>query len=224
MPIGVVLAGGEQLPQLVPPRLRDATVLADAVIVAADSGIEIAHLLPRLPDALVGDLDSVTPAALAWARERNIVVEEHPAAKDETDFELAVRHALRRGATELVVLGGAGGRLDHLFANLAALAGLDVRAEAWLGEQFAAVVDATIAGRWSATLPLGQILSVLPWGGAAVVSETGVRWPLDHRRIEPGETLGVSNESLGGVVTVTVHDGRALVVVPQAVHLTEEQP
>lgn len=224
MPIGVVLAGGEHHQQVLPPRLRDDEAFADAVIVAADGGLELARLLPRLPHALVGDLDSVTPKSLAWARDRGVAVEEHPAAKDETDFELALRYATEHGATELVVIGGGGGRLDHLLANLAALAVVGIPAEAWLGHQYAAVLDPGYTRTWSAPMPERAVLSVLPWGGPTIVSEVGVRWPLDRRRITPGETLGVSNEALGGTVEIHVHDGRALVVVPDARTLTEETP
>ena len=50
-------------------------------------------------------------------------VERHPAAKDATDLELALEAAAARDPAEIVVVGGAGGRLDHLVGGLLVLAG-----------------------------------------------------------------------------------------------------
>ena len=50
-------------------------------------------------------------------------VERHPADKDATDLELALRRArATRGAQRIVVVGGGGGRLDHFLANALLLA------------------------------------------------------------------------------------------------------
>ncbi len=43
-------------------------------------------------------------------------------AKDESDTELAIRAALARGADALTIVGGLGGRPDHLIANVGLLA------------------------------------------------------------------------------------------------------
>jgi thiamine pyrophosphokinase len=221
MRIGVVLAGGEFTRQCVPPILGDEALMADAFVVAADSGLDLAEQVGIVPDLVVGDFDSVTPDALDRARRRGIEVVEFPTAKDRTDLELAFEAVLSRGVDRLVVLGGGGGRLDHLVANIALLARLDIGIEAWLDDQFATVlaVGASGPGVFSARLAAGGTLSVLAWGGPAIVSETGVLWPLDHHRLEAGSTLGVSNESLGGEVEITVHEGRAVVILPNAADL-----
>ena len=59
----------------------------------------------------------------------------------------------------------------------------------------------------------GRKLSVLPWSlVGVVVSETGVRYPLDHARLALGGR-GVSNEVLGDEATVEIDEGVALVWV-----------
>src|SRR5439155_23558943 len=88
-------------------------------------------------DVVVGDLDSVSSSALANARAGGARVDEHPAEKDATDLELALDEAVAAGATEIVVVGGHGGRLDHLLANCALLASpryADVTISGYLGE------------------------------------------------------------------------------------------
>jgi thiamine pyrophosphokinase len=100
-----------------------AEVATADVVIAADSGLDLARLLGLGVDVVVGDLDSVTPTGLAWARDTGIPIEKASPDKDETDLELAVARATAGGAHRIVMLGGAGGRLDHLLANVAVLCG-----------------------------------------------------------------------------------------------------
>src|SRR4051812_49409789 len=109
----VVFAGGDP----VDVRVRSA-LPHGAVVVAADSGLHHAQDLGIAVDIVVGDFDSVDDARLADAIGSGARAERHPAAKDFTDLELALQVADRLGATEVLVVGGAGGRLDHFLANV----------------------------------------------------------------------------------------------------------
>lgn len=212
MRTGVVLAGGDVTFQLVPSKARAASI-----VIAVDSGLDLAERIDLTPTLVVGDLDSVSGGALDRARAAGVPIEEHPRDKDQTDLELGLAAALAAGAEEIVVLGGAGGRLDHLLANVGAISSVDIAVpiEAWLGEDLAVVVTA----RWWGDLAAARLLSVLPWGGPANVSEVGVRWPLDHADLAAGSALGVSNEALGGRAEITVHAGRVVVLFPTAKEL-----
>ena len=87
-------------------------------------------------DVLVGDLDSVSPDGLAWAK-ATIAVERHPADKAATDTELALRCAAAMRPDRLVLLAGQGDRIDHAIAAIGALGGDDLAdvpsVEAWWG-------------------------------------------------------------------------------------------
>ena len=69
------------------------------------------------PDVIVGDLDSADPEQVAETEATGTLVVRHPEDKDATDWELALRHVAAAGYERVIVLGGAGGRLDHLLAN-----------------------------------------------------------------------------------------------------------
>ena len=73
---------------------------------------------------IVGDQDSVACRdARSGARRQRRNVLDFPTAKDATDGELALREAVRRGATSITIVGALGGpRMDHLLANVALLA------------------------------------------------------------------------------------------------------
>lgn len=207
--LALVFAGGD----------RESAVLArglppSAIVIAADSGVEQAQSLGVAIDLVVGDLDSVTPAALELARAAGAEVEQHPAAKNHTDLALALLAARDRGCGRVVVVGGRGGRLDHFVANallLASdeLAGLAI--EARMGTARIVVVrdEVELDGR------RGELLSLLPVGGVAVgVRTRGLRYPLDHEDLPPGSSRGVSNEFLEPVAGVALHAGTLLAVQP----------
>ena len=77
----VVVASGEG-PELTLPDAKS--------VVAADGGLLRARGLGLTVDVVVGDLDSVTPEALAAAEAAGARVVRHPQAKDATDLELAL--------------------------------------------------------------------------------------------------------------------------------------
>ena len=195
----VVLAGGPEPPAEVP-------LPAGARVIAADGGAERGGAI----DLLVGDLDSVSAAALARAER----VERHPAEKDATDLELALAAALRLDPERILVLGGGGGRLDHLLAGVLLLAAepyAGVEVDAQLGGAAVHVVRGrrTIAG------DPGELVSLLPVNGPArgVVTD-GLAYPLRGETLAPGSSRGVSNVFAEPRVRIGVERGVLLAVRP----------
>jgi len=207
----LVVAGGDP----VDPRWAAALPL-DALVVAADSGLDRARDLGLAVDLVVGDLDSVDPDHLAAATAAGVRVERHPTDKDATDLDLALAAALDAGATSATVLAAGGGRLDHFLANVLLLAAprwSPLTVTALVGEARATVI------RTNATLhdAPGALVTLLALGGSATgVSTTGLRWALRGERLEPGSTRGVSNEMTGPAATVAIDAGALLAIQPHA--------
>jgi thiamine pyrophosphokinase len=207
----VVVTGGD------PVALEHlAIVPAGALVIAADSGIEHAHALGLTVDVALGDFDSVSPAALQRAVDGGAIVERHPEAKDATDLELALDAALVRGARRVLVLGGHGGRLDHLLGNLALLASprfVALTLDAWVGTARVNVVrtDTAIVGE------PGSLVSLFAMHGPAHgVTTRGLRFPLHDAVLEPGSTLGISNELTVTEAGVRLDAGVLLTIQPNA--------
>lgn len=206
-----VFCGGEPV-----PAERWSGLAAPDLAVAADAGAETAIGAGWKVDALVGDLDSISASALERVRESGAALETHPADKDSTDLALALRWAGRRGAEEATVIGGGGGRMDHLLGNAAVICD-----PAWAGMEICWITARETAypvhGELTLTAeqaPEGAVVSVLAVGGpAAGVTLRGLRWPLRSARLEAWSSLGISNVSRGGPVTVRVESGTALTVV-----------
>lgn len=85
--------------------------------IAADRGLEAFDAAGLEPDMLVGDMDSVSQNVLARYESR-LSEDRLNCIKNDTDCEYALNLAISRGATEIVLLGALGGRLDHALANL----------------------------------------------------------------------------------------------------------
>jgi thiamine pyrophosphokinase len=211
----LAVGGDPAAPFRVPERLARGSV-----VVAADSGLDRLTGIVRV-DHVVGDLDSVSDAALRHARVGGAEVHRHPADKDATDIELAIDLVLREivpatGLRSLLVVGPGGGRSDHLFADVLlltapTLAPLEVTAR--LGPATLTVVrpgtTRTITGA-----PHEQV-SVLPVHGPADgVTTTALRWPLVDAHLAAGTTRAVSNELLSSTATVQVAGGVLAVIQP----------
>jgi thiamine pyrophosphokinase len=194
-----------------------AAVPRDALVVAADGGLDHARAAGLEPDVLVGDLDSISALGLAWATEHAEVV-RHPVDKAATDTELAIAHAATYHPARIVLVAGQGDRLDHAVAALGALGApslADVASlEAWWGSDQLHVLHAP--HRVDLDLPPGTTFSVLAMHGpAAGVTVSGARWPLTDHALAPLVGLGVSNV-VETAVSVSVADGIVTVVVPGA--------
>ena len=180
------------------------------LVVAADSGADVARSLGLLPDVIVGDFDSVTPAAAASVATQR----RFPVDKDATDLALALAEARHRGAGSISVVGGSGGRLDHFLANVAALTSDElatVKVDALMGPARLWVVR----GRRTISGKVGQVVTLLACGGPATgVRTTGLRWALEGETLEPGSSRGVSNVLVAPEATVTLETGVILAVRP----------
>jgi len=188
--------------------------LARAVaIIAADGGLRYPVAAGRIPELLIGDLDSL-PADLAETIETwEMEIIRHPRDKDETDLELALLLAVRRypNAT-ILVLGGTGGRLDHTVANILLTAHPDL-----LGRSIRFLEDRElawlVAGETEIIGRPGDTVSLIPLGGSARVAETtGLRWPLTGDTLAFGPARGISNEMTADRAMVRLESGLVLCV------------
>ena len=213
VPVAVVVGGGGA-PTVTRDGLGDLG--PDPLVVAADEGLEHAVALGLDVGTVVGDMDSVTPAALVAAEASGTDVVRHPVAKDETDLDLAIDRALAARPGRLVVVTGTGDRLDHALAvalSASAPGRPAVPTEAWIGPAHLWVVRAGAEVR----LPgrPGDLVSLLPLHGPAVgVTTIGLLYPLADEDLPAGSSRGVSNEWVEATATVRLRDGVLVAVAP----------
>ena len=185
------------------------TIPHGAIILAADAGLDHALAAGLIPAGLIGDLDSVSADGLAWAKE-HATIQRHPADKDATDTELALSFAADMNPAKLILLSGAGDRLDHTIAAIGALGNRDLTGvpiiEGWCGDQHFHVVHGP--SRITITTVVGTTLSVLALHGKCTgVSLDGVAWPLLSAELAPTSGQGVSNIARSASIDVALSKG-----------------
>lgn len=200
----VIYTGGEVFPERVSERAEQGDLT-----VAADAGLVTAQSFGVVPKILVGDFDSLKdPNGFGLPPEVEIL--RVPAEKDETDTQLAVLTALSRGAGEILIVGGIGGRLDHSLANLSLLEDLERRG-------IPAVLTngktrARFFGGGTVTIPRDpnfRYFSLIPADQEiAGVTLTGCKYPLrDAVLVRRNAAFSASNEIIEPVATLTVRRG-----------------
>lgn len=208
MNVAVIVLAGDYPGSAVLEDLPD-----DRLLIAADGGLDHALRLGLAVDVVVGDMDSVSPASLASIPKAHQI--RHPTDKNATDLELSVDFALERGGEHLIVVGGAGGRLDHVLGNASVLcanryAALDID---WISSAGRATV---VRSHLDLHGVPGEVVSLIPMGGDAQgVSTEGLRWRLEGATVRFGTGLGLSNEFGAPVARVSLTGGVLFVIQPQ---------
>jgi thiamine pyrophosphokinase len=198
------------------PRDLKALLAMAKFIVAADGGAEHCARLGVQPHLLIGDLDSVSTEVRTEMESKGAQVLSFPTNKDKTDLELAVDHAIRVGADEVVILGGLGRRWDHSLANLLLAAQpqfADIRVSFIQGEQRLYI----LRGENEIDAHLDERVSLIPLGGAALgITTTGLAYPLRDEMLNLGSTRGVSNVVIAKGPRVKIRLGVLLCVISPA--------
>ena len=165
-------------------------------IIAADVGHLAAQKLHISPDMILGDFDS------SKMPHTNAEILKVPAEKDETDTMLACKVAVERGATELLILGGTGGRADHFLSNLFLLESLcdnGITVSLTDGENTLRILrDETV------TVPNRNGYFSLFALDTCTVTIRECKYPLAEYTLTRTNPFAVSNEVVGDAATVTV--------------------
>jgi thiamine pyrophosphokinase len=188
----VILLGGDID---VTERLRQQ--VAGGRVIAADGGMRHAHVLGLDVELWVGDFDSTLPEIAEKYFHIPRVV--HPAEKDATDGEIAVAHALERGANEFIMVGGLGGQADHVLGHFGLALRLAAKGHRVLMTSGHEEAYPFIAGKHAIDVPLGSRISLIPFSDVTALDLTGVKWPLSRRDVTLGSSLTLSNVATGPV-------------------------
>ena len=184
-------------------------------MIVADSGMNFLHRNGIIPDIIAGDFDSAKAESVAYFQGLNgvQVIKLNP-IKDDTDTEFVIREAIRRGATEITVLGATGTRLDHVLANVNLLGiGLEAGVIIQLVDKHNRIRMISDRVEIAKTEQFGDYVSVLPVKGDAIgVTLEGMKYPLNDANVACFSSLGVSNEIVADCARISVEQGVLLVI------------
>ncbi|MCU9837802.1 thiamine diphosphokinase [Ruegeria sp. WL0004] len=173
-------------------------------LVAADSGVLAALAQGRMPDAVIGDMDSLPALHRVHIPEERL---HKVPEQDSTDFDKALRHVT---APLVLGVGFLGARVDHQLATFNALVRHADRPCVLIG-----AVEAIfhLPPRLELNLVPGDVVSVFPMAPVTARSE-GLHWPLAGLQMAPDGPIGTSNRATGPIAIEAAGPG-LLAMVPR---------
>ncbi len=217
----LIVIGGDR-----PDSLALAHIPKDATIICADSGLDHALSLGLTPHVFLGDMDSVSPGALASSQHEPWTVISFDPLKDQTDTELALQYASSQGFLNITLLWGSGDRIDHVLGVLAALSHESLSSVenlvAWIGADRVAILHGPRSH--VDQVHVGTTVSLMPLGPAVVgVTTNGLQWNLNREVLASHSSRGVSNIAIHTNINIDIETGVLAVVYPGFLtHLTHE--
>ena len=205
MPTCYIVGAGDFTPRGFAPVPGD-------LVLAADGGYRALYSLGYTPDLLLGDFDSLGDLPLP----PDLPVLRFPARKDDTDTGLALRHGLDRGFRDFALYGCAGGRVDHLLANLQSMArvsrlGATIRLAAPEYDAWALTGPAPDAPAPATPAAPGALVlhASAPHASAPSTPAPDASGPAPHAPDGPAATLTLPPRPGGTLVSVFCHGDRA---------------
>ena len=195
---GVTLAGGG-------PFSRQALTKARALapcLVGADGGADRLLALDAVPDAVIGDLDSLSAPSRRMLGNKV----HHIPDQDNTDFDKALAHIR---APFILGLGFMGARVDHALAAYSGLVRAAHQTCILLGPRDLVFLAPL---RLRLNLRRGTRLSLFPMGQVRGHSQ-GLSWPIAGIDFAPDGIIGTSNQ-VSGPIDLQFETRKMLVILP----------
>lgn len=181
------------------PATLSAALSVAPNVVAADGGADHALAAGLMPEAVIGDMDSISQDARAAFQD---VL--HPIAEqDSTDFDKALRNI---DAPLVLGLGFLGDRFDHSLAALHVLLKYSDRNVVLIGDHDVVFL---CPRKIELNMPVGMRISLMPIAPARV-DTNGLKWDICDGAMSMAEFIGSSNEISTSPVTINAMGGLAI--------------
>ena len=185
--------------------LKRALALAPT-LVAADGGADAALIEGLMPDAVIGDFDSLSESA------RQCIPEERQhriSDQDSTDLDKCLGNIQ---APLIIGVGFSGARQDHQLAAYNSMVRHPAQRCILLGsDEIVFLCPPSLR----LDLPAGTRLSLFPMGAVEGVSD-GLQWPIAGLNFAPDGRVGTSNQTTGPV-HLSLTAPKMLVILPDQV-------
>lgn len=204
-----VFTGGE----IIDLTFIDAKAVSETFVVCADSGYVYANKLGITPDVVIGDYDS-----LGFIPDTDSEIFTFPAEKDDTDLMLAIKEAMKRGYKDFDIYGALGGRFDHTFSNIQALAYISVHGGVGRIISEHEEIVLLVPGSYTFAKKDGYSLSLFSY--TDVVEEldiSGVKYSARTDLVN-SFPLGISNVIIDEHAKISFTGGRLLVVQSEIIN------
>lgn len=174
------------------------------VIVCCDGSVENMLSSGRIPDAIVGDMDSISDVLRNRFSDR-IFFEDN---QDTNDLTKAVRWCHASGYNNVTILGATGKREDHTIGNISLLAEYSKFMNVKMVTDTGVILPFHKSCRLE-TFP-GQQVSIFSIDPETVITSAGLKYPLKRKKLRNWWEATL-NEAIGTTVELRFKGGPVLV-------------
>ena len=177
-------------------------------LICADGGANSAYELGLVPDAIIGDLDSISSETLNEFKSISKVIRLK--GQNDTDVEKCLKFAIKNNYDEALLTGVTGNRLDHTFCNLGIV--LKIFSEI----NISLVAENSFLKPYSGIVKLKtkpkEIVSVYGIDSKTRISSRGLKYPLKNVSLPFGKKESTSNVATGNEVELKITGGIIFVI------------
>ena len=184
-------------------------IQSEDIVICADGGVRHALHLGIIPLAIIGDMDSADRETVAFFKQKGTKIYKFPPEKDEVDTLLALNFALQHHATEILLFGAIGERMDHNLANCYLLWALsDLKISIKIVNEYQEIFIISPDKPGIVTGPVGTVLTLLPFTAEVKgITISGLQYPVPNGSFRHGDPLGISNVLTAPTAHISVTEG-----------------
>ncbi len=201
----IILANGR------PPRKNAIKFLRNRgydTLICADGGANHAHILGLVPEYVVGDLDSIYESTKVFLKNKSKIIQIK--RQNDTDVEKCLKFAIKRKATEIVLLGVTGDRLDHTICNLGIVIKFFDKIKIKVIAENSLLIP--YSGNTEIKTKKGEIVSLYAFDSKTKILSKGLKYPLKNISLPFGEKESTSNVATGEKVKLKIRGGIIFVI------------
>ena len=178
------------------------------LVVAADGGANILQKYHLLPNAVIGDFDSLTSENLEFFRQKNIEI-INKRSQEKNDLEKGLLYLLERNFKQIIFTAVHGKRDDHYFAALQLMKKYKPQAEIIVYTDYTEIILLG-PGRNLLKTEKGFNVSLFGFNRASGVITKNLKYSIKNDNLEAG-SRGISNVAESNQVEINFEKGEMLV-------------
>lgn len=183
--------------------------LKQNIIIAADGASDFLYKHKIIPDYIIGDLDSISPAALKYFSGKNVKIKKIR-NQNKNDLEKCIQFCINEKLKRIIIVGIAGNRLDHTINNLSILKKYSGKADIkCYNNEFEFFF---IKKKVEFTCKIGDVISLIALPKARGITTKGLKYPLKNGTLEFGGMQGALNNAAKKNVIIEVKKGHLLLL------------
>ena len=162
-----------------------------------------------IPDAIIGDFDSVDEKELGNFKNKSEIVFKNN--QDESDLSFALKYCLNYNPSEIVITGAiSSDRFDHSFCNALLLKQIPAHIKAKITTNTQDIFYVKQNKQFLNNV--GKTVSIIPLTNCERIQTNGLKWEINGS-LNFGFINGISNVIISKNATISVKNGELLVII-----------